>query len=313
MTRGDGLCVLQMRAYLKIRGKSLEPFKILIAQLTEMGRAAIELLPQITVALIILVLTWLSAKGIGALIGRLTAGAKLRPSLKSFAVLIAGIATWVIGLMVAAIIVFPNLTPASMLAGLGIGSVAIGFAFKDIFENFLAGIFILLRREMRLNDFIECEGIMGRVESISIRETHIRQTDGQLIIVPNAMLFKQPLVIVTDQEQRRVTISCGVGYGEDVDAARVVIEEAVAQCKSVTGDERPAEIFAREFADSSINFEVSWWTGSRPVDVRRSRDEVVASIKRALNDANIEIPFPYRTLTFDERLLVESVSEPRDN
>ena len=65
---------------------------------------------------------------------------------------------------------------------------------------------------------------------------------------------------------------------------------------------RPVQIFAREFNSSSIDFEVTWWTGSKPVDERRSRDEVVAAVKRALDEAGIEIPFPYRTLTFKEPL-----------
>ena len=208
--------------------------------------------------------------------------------------------------MIAAIIAFPGLTPTKMLAGLGIGSVAIGFAFKDIFENFLAGIIILLRREMRINDFIACEGYEGTVEAILIRETHIRETDGELVILPNSMLFKNPLTIRTDLEQCRTTIICGVGYGENVDEARAVIKAAVTSCKTVISDAKPVEICAQEFADASINFEVSWWTGSRPTDIRKSRDEVVAAIKSALDESGIEIPFPYRTLTFSQPLSLAS-------
>jgi small-conductance mechanosensitive channel len=88
-----------------------------------------------------------------------------------------------------------------------------------------------------------------------------------------------------------------VGYGEDVDVARQVIREAVVNCESISGP-KSVEVFANEFADSSINFEIAWWTGATPVEIRRSRDEVIASIKSALDNAGIEIPFPYRTLTF---------------
>ena len=203
--------------------------------------------------------------------------------------------------MISAIIAFPDLTPTKMLAGLGIGSVAIGFAFKDIFENFLAGIIILIRREMRINDFVACEGYEGTVEAILVRETHIRKTDGELVILPNSMLFKNPLTIRTDLEERRTTIICGVGYGENVDRRLGrSLNKRLRIVKTVISDTRPVQIFANEFADSSINFEVSWWTGSRPLDIRQSRDEVVASIKSALDKAGIEIPFPYRTLTFKE-------------
>ncbi|MEZ5477497.1 MAG: mechanosensitive ion channel family protein [Thiolinea sp.] len=102
---------------------------------------------------------------------------------------------------------------------------------------------------------------------------------------------------------------CGIAYGEDVDTSRDVIKRAVENCDSVNTGVHGVQVFAQEFADSSINFEVTWWTGSKPVDIRRSRDEVIAAVKRALDDAGIEIPFPYRTLTFSEPLPLKNISE----
>ncbi|MEH6561575.1 MAG: mechanosensitive ion channel family protein [Marinobacter sp.] len=274
--------------------------KILIAQILDIGRGAIEILPQLFISLVILFITYALAKLAKHIAKSVLKKTRLRQSLANLMVLFSSLAIWLVGLMISAIIAFPDLTPTKMLAGLGIGSVAIGFAFKDIFENFLAGIIILIRREMRINDFVACEGYEGTVEAILVRETHIRKTDGELVILPNSMLFKNPLTIRTDLEERRTTIICGVGYGENVDEARSVIKQAVTACKTVITDTRPVQIFANEFADSSINFEVTWWTGSRPLDIRQSRDEVIASIKAALDKAGIEIPFPYRTLTFKD-------------
>jgi len=267
------------------------------------------LLPQIVVALFVIFITWLLARLARGVMNRAFKRTRLRPSLKELLTLLLSILVWVVGGMVAAVIVFPGLTPASMLAGLGIGSVAIGFAFKDIFENFLAGIIILFRREMRIGDHIECEGIEGQVDRIAIRESHIRQTDGQLVIVPNAILFKNPVTVRTDRNVRRVTIICGVAYDEDLDAARQVIADAVAACSTVRQGDLPIQVFAQEFADSSINFEVTWWTGATPVEVRKSKDEVVSGVKRGLDDAGIEIPFPYRTLTFKEPLKLRHGSD----
>ena len=283
----------------------MEPINILVSKLQEMAQAGIELTPQLLISVFIILMTYLFAKLAGNLTKRIFIKTKLRPSLVNLMVLFSSLGIWIFGLMVAAIIAFPSLTPAKMLAGLGIGSVAIGFAFKDIFENFLAGILILLRREMRINDFIACQGYEGTVEAILVRETHIRETDGELVILPNSMLFKNPLTIRTDIEQRRTTITCGVGYGENVDDARAVIKTAVTECETVISDSRPIEVFANEFADSAINFEVSWWTGSKPIDIRVSRDEVVAAIKSALDEAKIEIPFPYRTLTFKQPISIK--------
>lgn len=284
----------------------MEPIKILVDQIITMARASVELLPQIAVAIVVVLLTAGLSKLAQNVLRNLLGRTNWRRSLKEMFTLLSSIFVWVIGIMIAAVIVFPGLTPASILAGLGIGSVAIGFAFKDVFENFLAGIIILFRREMRIGDYIECQGIEGKVDQISIRESHIRQTDGQLVIVPNSILFKNPVTIRTDRDRRRTTVICGVAYDVDVDQARSVIREAVASCETVIQDEKPIQVFAQEFASSSINFEVTWWTGSTPLDVRTSRDEVVARVKRALDDAGIEIPFPYRTLTFKEPLPLQS-------
>lgn len=287
----------------------MEPISILLNQLRDMARETIAILPQLLIAILVIVLTYFAAVLVRKLVRRIFKNSRLRASLANLIVILSSMGIWVIGIMIAAIIAFPNLTPTKMLAGLGIGSVAIGFAFKDIFENFLAGIIILLRREMRINDYIECVGLEGKVENILVRETHVRQNDGQLVIIPNSMLFKNPVTIRTDLDQRRTTIICGVAYGEDVAQSRSVIREAVLSCPSVISDAKPVQVFAQEFADSSINFEVTWWTGSKPLDIRQSRDEVIQSIKSALDEANIEIPFPYRTLTFNEPLKIDTQTD----
>lgn len=209
------------------------------------------------------------------------------------------VAIWIAGLLIAATVLFPNLTPAKLFAGLGLGSIAIGLAFKDIFENFLDGILILLREPMRLQDYIEGEGVDGQVEKITVSDTYIRRTDGQLVPVPNAVLLKNPVFILTDRPLRRTALTCGVAYSEYVDEARRVIEATIKSLACVD-QSRPIQVFAQAFGSSSIDFEVTWWTGSRPAEARRSRDAVVAAVKVALDEAGIEIPFPSRTLTFKE-------------
>lgn len=277
----------------------------LVQQVQQFTSAFWSMLPQIGVALLVLASTWIAAKAVRGLLARISRSAKLRRSLTEVLQMIAGATTWIVGILIATVIVFPSMTPAKMLTALGLGSVAIGFAFKDVFENFLAGILILLREPFRLGDYIECGGMDGQIEEITVRDTHIRQTDGQRVVMPNALLFKEPVTVRTDNDYRRTTVICGVAYGEDVDTARDVITNAVKQVDTVRDDVRDVEIFAHAFNSSSIDFEVTWWTRSRPIDIRVSRDQVVAAVKGALDDAGIEIPFPYRTLTFKAPLPVD--------
>lgn len=269
-------------------------------------------IPQLTAGLLVLVITALVGWGSNRISGKILSRFHWRQSFKELFSRLIYIAIWVVGILVASIIVFPGLTPGKALATLGLGSIAIGFAFKDIFENFFAGILLLWRFPFENGDFIECEGISGRVEDVTIRNTLIRKTTGELVVTPNATLFKNPVNVLTNQPHRRIGIICGVAYGEDVDESRQVIAEAVRGCKTVMKDQ-PIEVFACEFADSSINFDIAWWTDPEPKDARRSRDEVVAAVKRALDGAGIEIPFPYRTLTFQEPIRLNAAGRDREN
>ncbi len=256
-------------------------------------------MPFLGVATLALILTWLVAKLTGAITASALKRSGMRESLQDLIARLVFIAVWVVGLITAAILAFPGLTPARALGSLGLVSVAVGFAFKDIFENFFAGILLLWRFPFENGDFIECEGIEGKVERINIRMSEIRKTTGELVVVPNAFLFTNPVDVLTNQPHRRVTVMAGVSYDTDVSEAVPVIEKAVNACKSVIGDQ-PVEIFPNAFGSSSIDIEVTWWTQPTPLDIRRSKAEVVTAVKKALDDAGIEIPFPYRTLTFKD-------------
>ena len=259
-------------------------------------------LPQLILVIVFLIFILAVINLLKWILPRALRRARMRRALVNVVMMLITVGLWLFGVLIAITIAFPTITPGRALTALGVGGVAIGFAFKDVFENFLAGILLLLREPFSIGDYIDCEDIEGQVEEITIRDTHVRQTDGQLVVAPNAMFFKNPVTIRTARDVRRTTIICGIACGEDVDAARDVIANAVRNVDVVRDDVRDVEIFAQEFADSSINFEVTWWTGSRPIDIRSSRDKAVSAVKRALDDAGVEIPFPYRTLTFKEPL-----------
>lgn len=286
----------------------MDAVRLITAQLKTLAESAIQHSPNILAAVVLIVLTWLLSKVARRVASKVLPGKGPQRSLTIAIRKLISIGVWIGGLGLATIVLFPSVKPSSLIAGLGLGSVAIGFAFKDIFENFFAGMLILFRQPFKIKDHIEIEGIEGVVENITIRDTLVRQTDGQPVIIPNSVLFKNPVTVRTDRDTRRVTIVCGVAYGEDIDEAREVITEAVQGVDSVNTD-KPVQVFAQSFGASSIDFELAWWTGSTPLDVRKSRDAVVARVKRALDDAGIEIPFPYRTLTFHEPLPVRQVEE----
>lgn len=285
--------------------KSPNTVEILITQLHSMWEGMISLLPSLTIAILLLLVTWIVARFASNIADRLTVKTAMRPSLRELVETLVRIVIWMVGLLIALTILLPDLTPGSLIAGLGIGTVAIGFAFQDIFENFFAGILIMVREKMRIGDYISCEGIEGKVEKILLRETHVRKLSNELTIVPNSVLFKNPVEILTDQQERRHEIVVGVSYDTDLEAARDVIRKAVESSEALDS-EKPVDIFACEFNSSSIDFRLRWWSGSAQRDMHESRDLVIRSVKRALDEAGMEIPFPYVTHTFKEAIPMAS-------
>jgi small-conductance mechanosensitive channel len=273
-------------------------------QFQAIAQDAVESLPGIVIALIVVLATWVFAKIFVGMAHRATQKANLRENLQQLTDTVVRLLVWAFGLLVAATIAVPGLTPAGLFAGLGFGAVAIGFAFKDIFENFLAGVFIMLRDKMEIGDVVETGGILGKVERVTLRETYIRKFSGELTVIPNAMIFTNPVEIITDVPVRRDQIIVGVAYDTDLDRAAEVIRAAVESIDLVD-KEMGVDVFAENFGASSVDFLVRWWSDSGAQPLPEAKDFVVRAIKKALDEAGIEIPFPYVTHTFKESVPIK--------
>ncbi|MFW5966228.1 MAG: mechanosensitive ion channel family protein [Persicimonas sp.] len=259
--------------------------------------ALLETLPALISGVVVFIVFYILA-GIGK---RVASGAVSRAtedrSLQSLAGQMTRVFLLGLGIFAAAATVFPGLSAGHLISVLGLSSVAIGFAFKDIFQNFLAGVLILLQRPFQIGDQIETNGLEGTVEHISIRNTNIKTYDGQRILVPNAQIFTNPITVRTAYEKRRTTFVTGVGYGEDIDEARGVVMDAVVECEGVLDDPAPQALVS-EHGDSAVTFEIRYWTESSAASVAKVRDRVATAVKNALDAADVEIPYPYRTVEF---------------
>ena len=187
-----------------------------------------------------------------------------------------------------------------LLAGLGIAGLAVGLALQGILENFVCGVILLLIRPFRAGDQIVTNDYEGTVLQIDTRVTRLRDYDGRLVLVPNAEVYKQPLVNLTRFGSRRTSVFVGVDYRDDADRARSVIAEAVAAVEGVAADPAP-EVLLTELAESSVLFEVRYWTAPDIATVRQVQDRVLAAAKRGIQDAGMTIPWPIRTLVVDRR------------
>jgi len=285
----------------------LNTIGVLREQMTSMWHSIVAILPNLAIALVVIFITWLVARSATKIADKLTNRTSLRPDLQNLIETLVRVGVWIFGLLIAAAVAIPGFTPAGLIAGLGVGALAIGFAFQDTFENFLAGVFVMLRDKMQIGDVIEVEGILGKVEKINLRETYIRQLSNELHVLPNSMLFKNPVKIITDAPIRRDEIMVGVSYDTDLDAAEAAIRRAMESGIDGLVADKGVGIFAREFGGSSIDWLVQFWCdSSAPRDLRNVRTAAIKAIKKEFDAAGIDIPFPIVTNMFPEPVTVEA-------
>ena len=276
-------------------------FSHAVAQLQDLANSFIALLPNIGLGLIVLVLFLFLASGVRAVVANVFSRYKRN---RNLGLVMGRLARWtvmLVGVLIAAVIVFPNFTPGQLVQLLGIGSVAIGFAFKDIFQNFLAGILILITEPFRIGDQIVLKDYEGTVEQIETRATFIRTYDGRRIVIPNAELFTNAVVVNTAFDNRRLQYDIGIGYGDDIKTARKLILDTVQSTEGVLKDPAP-DVLVMDLAESTVNLRARWWVNPpNRASILDKQDLVLTRIKNALTEAGIDLPFPTQQILFHDQ------------
>ncbi len=258
---------------------------------------AIDLLPALLFAFMVLLLTRYSVKLVKRLIKASSERLIHNTSLQLLLVQLSSVAVWVVGILIACTLVFPSLGLGDIIGLLGLSSVAVGFAFQDIFKNFLAGILLLLNEPFRVGDQVIINDFEGTVESITIRSTQIRTYQDEQIVIPNAIVFTNPVHVLTRYPSRRTDLTIGLSYDTPLPHARRVLLNALANVEEILSNP-PAEVDLVGFEESSIDFVVRYWTLPQKVHVRRIQSQVVLALKQACDEAGFNIPFPIRTIYF---------------
>ena len=273
-------------------------YELILEKLSTWIQDLIRLLPNMALAAVAVVLGFFVAKIVRKFftrgIKKFTGQAALINLFSSFIYLmVVGIAFFI-----ALSILQLDKAVTSILAGAGIIGLALAFAFQDIAANFISGVFLIVRRPFKPGDIIKTNDIMGRVVIINLRDTIIKTFQGQTVIIPNKELFQSNIENYSTIGKRRLDLSVGVSYGEDLERVKKITLEAVKDV-SVLDTEEPIRFFYESFADSSINYILQLWFNSpdQPIFLQ-GRSEAIMKIKKAYDEHDINIPFPIRTLDF---------------
>ncbi|WP_225225441.1 mechanosensitive ion channel family protein [Komarekiella delphini-convector] len=208
---------------------------------------------------------------------------------------VAYYAVWTLGLMVA-LDAF-GFDPQAVATGLGLTSLALGFALKDIISNFISGMLILVLRPFELGDQIVVGETEGNVERIELRATQLRTYDGRVVLIPNAEVFTSRIINNTAAPIRRSSVELFIGYDSDLQQVVTVLKNATQATQEVL-DEPGVSVRIRELGQDDVVVETRFWTDSRRSDFVATTSAVRQAIVAALKKANIGLPDP------DVRILV---------
>lgn len=216
-------------------------------------------LPSLLVGIVVLVIGFYTANRVRKLVEQKTKKNTENTLTRIFVAQFISISIKLIIIVVFLRIIGFNDLTSNVLAGAGILTFVVGFAFKDIGENFLAGIILAFKSPFQINDLIESNNIIGYVNDLTIRETRIKTLDGKDVFIPNGQILKNPLSNYTIDGFLRYDFLIGLDYGSNISKAIEVILATVKNVHGVIDGERKPAVVLEEFAASTINLKVLFW------------------------------------------------------
>lgn len=258
----------------------------------------IEMLPNIIISVLIMIIFFLISKLIRRLLSRLLDRFSRNKSVNKLVLALTSFAIMLVGMFIALGVLKLDKAVTSLLAGIGVVGLALGFAFQDAASNLIAGVIMAVKSPINIGDIIETNDIFGTVTRIGLRSTGIYVPQGQSVEIPNRLIFEKPFTHYTINNDRRIDLECGISYGDDLEKVEKITLEAIKKIEGLKKG-KPVQFFFTEFGDSSINFVIRYWVFySRQPDYLDARHEGIKNLKKAFDENDITIPFPIRTLDF---------------
>jgi small-conductance mechanosensitive channel len=258
-------------------------------------------LPYMAVALLVFILFYIA----GVVLRRVAARFTLRTRRhRSVGIVLGRLGQGVLvllGLLIALVIAVPGFTPGQLVSVLGLSSVAIGFAFRDILQNFLSGILLLLSEPFRIGDQIKSGDFEGTVENIQTRATSIVTYDGRRIVMPNSTLFVNPVTVNTANEKRRLEYDIKLPKDSDIQKMRQVVLRAVTPLPHVLEDPSP-DVLLVGFTDNDVTLRLRWWIRPpRHFELQHGVDTVLVHVRDALQAMRARAAAPPQSVAKESR------------
>jgi len=267
-------------------------------------------LPNFILAVIVFILFLIAAKYIAKVVDRVFLRRIRQDSIRQITLKVLKVVIIIIGFVVALGLLNLSTVLTSILAGAGVVGLAIGLALQGTLNNTFSGVILSFLPELQIGDWIETNGFAGMVTEINLRSIIIKEADNNYVVIPNSKLIEEPFKNYSRTTRSRVVLDCGVAYDSNLEFVQGLTIETMEKIFPQRGNEE-VEFMYQEFADSSINFVVRFWTDvTKRRDILIAKNKAIIALKKAFDENDINIPFPIRTIDFTNKL---SINKPKDS
>ena len=276
-----------------------------LSEIKSLGNQVVTSLPLILLAIIILPFTWWLSTLAAKVLRRWLLGGIASPFLRDIVARALALPIFLLGLFVVLQVAGLTQIAISVVGGAGVLGIVVGFAFRDIAENFLASLLLSIRRPFRSGDYIEVAGMSGSVRSMNTRSTVLLSPEGNHIQIPNATIFKSTIINYTTSANRRDTVVIGVGYDVSVARAQQLILEVIASHEAVLNEPEPM-ILVDGLGSSTINIKAYYWVNARDFSVLKVKSALLRQVTKRLTDEGVSMPDDAREIIFPQGAIIVS-------
>ncbi len=263
--------------------------------------------PKILAGVFVLLIFWVFGKIVKFIFLKTSKKAKLDPRLRLLVSRLLVILVFILGIFTAMTVVIPKFSFGDLIAGLGFTSFIIGFATKDILNNFLSGILVLWQEPFKIGDYLFVNKNQGAVEHIGVRATRLRMDDGERILIPNGEMYSSTLTIRDAGTKRRMNLKISTSYKADIGETKAIIQKVLLEEKGVENNPNP-NVYVADLASEGVNLSIYFWIDTDENSPIKVFDSIATNIKESLNNSGVTL-YPPTVAILKEKENLRMINE----
>ena len=280
-----------------------EGIKQITDRISNWGEILITSLPNIILAIVVMIATYFMSRFIYNIVLKLIYKKIHKTSITRLIARFSSIIVISFGLLIILNLLNLSGTLKTILSAAGISGLIIGLALQGTLSNTLSGIILSFRKNIKIGNWIETNGYAGEVMDINTNYFVMKEADNNIVVLPNKLILENPLKNYSLTSKMRITINCSVGYDCDLEKVESLTTNVINTHFNQELLDTEVEFYYTNFGESAVHFIVRFWIdGTSGIPKLKAKSKAIIEIKKAFAKANIDIPFPIRTLQFDNKL-----------